>query len=101
MKILLPIDGSEAANEAVEFVRSLAGDNLVEVVILVVSFEPVQYTSQSWVPEWTQQENVRTQSILSKAKQSLDEDCKSVSLIHGSGAVIPCILHQAKKTKKK
>ncbi len=99
MKILLPIDGSEAANEAVEFVRSLAGDNPVDVVILIVSFEPVQYTMQPWVPEWTEQETLRTQVILNEAKQSLDDDCKSVSVVHGSGSVIPCILNQAKKSK--
>ena len=46
MKILLPTDGSVAANEAVAFVRSLAENTPVDVVVLMASNAPVQQSLQ-------------------------------------------------------
>ncbi|TWU46127.1 Universal stress protein [Rubripirellula tenax] len=99
MKILLPIDGSDAANEAVEFVRSLAMENSVDVTILIAYYKPTEYSFQPWVPEWTEQEKVRTGSILAKAKQVLDANCDKVTIAQETGAVVPCILGRAKKDK--
>ncbi len=99
MKILLPIDGSAPANEAIKFVCSLAEDNPVDVIVMMVTYDPVHYTMQPWATEWTEQVNRHTQEVLAKAKQSLDADCQSVSIVHGTGSVIPCILNQAKKSK--
>jgi nucleotide-binding universal stress UspA family protein len=99
MKILLPVDGSAAANEAIKFVCSLAEDNSVDVIVLMVTHDPVHYTMQPWVTEWTEQENRHSQQVLAQAKQSLDADCQSVSIVRETGSIIPCILDQAKKSK--
>lgn len=99
MKILLLIDGSVAANVAIKFVCSLAEDNPVDVTVLMVTYDPAHDTMQPWATEWTEQENEHTQKILAKAKQLLDADCQSVSIVHGSGSIIPCILNQAKRSK--
>lgn len=96
MRILLPVDGSKAAHEAVDFVRSLAAVRPVEVVILMVSFAPVDHTIQPYDSEWKEQENRHIQKVLEQAKHALDADCQSVSVIHGSGSVVPCILDQAR-----
>ncbi|QDT02114.1 Putative universal stress protein [Rubripirellula lacrimiformis] len=99
MKILLPIDGSQAANDAVQFVKTLAQNRDVDVVAMTVSYNPAHYSMQPWVPEWTEQENKRTQSILDSAKQTLDGVCRSVTLVHGSGATVPTILEKAESLK--
>ncbi|TWU46697.1 universal stress protein [Rubripirellula reticaptiva] len=95
MKVLLPIDGSAAASDAVKFVRSLADNQTVDVIVVMVSYDPSKYSFQPWVPEWTVQENARAEATLSKAKQLLAETCNSVLTIHGSGAPIPFLLKQA------
>lgn len=99
MKILLPIDGSQPANDAVRFVKTLAQNRGVDVVVLSVSYDPVHYSMQPWVPEWTEQEKKRTQAILDEAKTELGEVCQSVTLVHGSGATVPCILDKATSLK--
>ena len=73
MKILLPIDGSDAANEAVKFVQSLATSNLVDVVVLTVWYDPTHDTMQHWASEWKEYEGNRTQTVLQQAKESLAE----------------------------
>lgn len=95
MKILLPIDGSQPAKDATEFVKTLAANCDVDVVVLTVSYDPAHYSMQPWVPEWTGQENQRTRGILDDANNVLSEVCKSVTLVHGSGATVPCILDKA------
>ncbi len=99
MKILLPIDGSDAAIEAIEFVRSLAMSNPINVAVMVVSYEPVHYTLQSWKAEWVESETLRSQHILTSAKERLAPHCLSVSVIRESGAVVACILDQAKQSE--
>jgi nucleotide-binding universal stress UspA family protein len=99
MKILLPIDGSAAASEAIQFVCSLAEDNPVDVIVMMVTFDPVHYTMQSWATEWTEEQDRRTQEVLAQAKHSLEVGCQSVSIVRQSGSVIPCILDQAKKSE--
>ncbi len=99
MKILLPVDGSKAAREAVDFVRSLAKVRPVEVVVSMVSFAPAQHAMQPYSSEWKEQENLYIQKVLDNAKHALDVDCQSVSIIHGAGSVVPCILDQARDSK--
>jgi nucleotide-binding universal stress UspA family protein len=97
MKILLPIDGSDSAKEAVEFVRSLAKNNPVDVVVLAVCYVPPQFTVQPFALRWIEQGNQHAQMILDRAKKTLVDNCRSVSLVHETAEVIPCILEQAKK----
>ncbi len=99
MKILLPIDGSEAAKEAVDFVRLLAEDNPVDVTVMTVSYSPAAYSMQPWASEWNEQESLRAQKVLDEAKHALESCCQSVSLVHCAGSVVPCILDQARKSK--
>lgn len=95
MKILLPTDGSQPAADAVEFVRALAKNREIEVVVLTVSYDPAHYSMQPWVSDWTEQEHIRTKAILEAVESVLKDVCKSVTLIHGSGATVPCILDKA------
>lgn len=99
MKILLPVDGSSAADEAVSFVRTLAQNNPVDVVVLKVSRAPVQHTNEPWISEWTEHESRHAEKVLERVKQKLEVDCQSVSTIHGAGSVVPCIIDQAKESK--
>jgi nucleotide-binding universal stress UspA family protein len=66
---------------------------------MMVTFDPVHYTMQSWATEWTEEQDRRTQEVLAQAKQSLEVSCQSVSIVRQSGSVIPCILDQAKKSE--
>lgn len=93
MRILLPIDGSEAAGEAVRFVHWMAETNPVDVVVVTVSYDPSQYSVQPWLPEWTDQEHRRVQTLLDRAKQTLGETCHSVKLVQGSGPTVPYLLN--------
>jgi nucleotide-binding universal stress UspA family protein len=99
MKVLLPIDGSEAANEALRFVLSIAEDNPVDVVVMTVTDDPVRYSLQPWEPEWTEELNLNVQRILETAKLSLEPTCQSVEVVQRSGSVVSCILNQAKTDK--
>jgi len=99
MKILLPIDGSQPANDAVQFVKSLAQNCKVDVLVLKVSYDPTNLSMQPLVPEWTEQNAIRTETILKNAKQELQEICQSVTLLRESGATVPCILNQAEMLK--
>ena len=101
MKVLLPIDGSDAANEAVEFVRDLANGNSVDVTVLVASYNPAEYSFQPWMPEWTEQEKARTREILMKAKQTLTESCQSVSTVQRSGSGGPQHLGSGQGRRKR
>lgn len=98
MKILLPVDGSEASNAAIEFVRKLACTNPVDVVVLTVSYDPEQHSIQPWMPEWTEHERARTAAILDLANETLQQACQSVLLVHESGATVPVILGRATST---
>jgi nucleotide-binding universal stress UspA family protein len=98
MKILLPIDGSVAAYAAVRFVSSLAKDNPIDAIVLMVSYDPFQYTMQPWVSEWTEQEDANVKRILESAKELLEVHCRSVSMIHGRGHVAPRILENARNS---
>ena len=99
MKVLIPVDDSNTANEAVEFVQLLAKNNPIDAVVLMVSYVPAQHTLQPWVTEWSERENLHTQEVLDKARQSLEADCQSVSTIHGTGSIVPCILDHARESK--
>ncbi|TWU50577.1 putative universal stress protein [Rubripirellula tenax] len=99
MKILLPTDGSQPASDAVDLVKTLAQNRDIDVVVLTVSYDPAHYSMQPWVTEWTEQENLRTKAILEAAETSLKDVCKSVTLVHGSGATVPCILDKAMSLK--
>jgi nucleotide-binding universal stress UspA family protein len=95
LKILLPIDGSDVAKAAVDFVRSLAAENPLEVTVLAVSYIPLEYSMEPWVPEWSDRENERTQIILDQASKSLEGCCRSVITVRGSGSVVANILEYA------
>ncbi|KAA1258727.1 Universal stress protein [Rubripirellula obstinata] len=95
MKILLPIDGSEASDEAVRFVQMLAQTNSIDVVVVTVSFDPSQYSIQPWIPEWTEQESNRVERILDRAKKTLEPSCYSVEFVEGTGATVPFLLNLA------
>lgn len=99
MKVLLATDGSDTAMAATQTVAQLAKHNPIHVTVVTSSYDPERYQFQPWIPEWTEQENARTAKILADAKRVLDQDCKSVSIKHVSGAVVPAILDQAKKSK--
>lgn len=99
MKVLLPIDGSAAANKAVEHVRSLSHDNPLDVIVVYVSYDPAQFSFQPWLRDWTEQEKLLTQKILDNAKQLLEPCCQSVKLVHGSGASVPFILDHAQTSE--
>ena len=96
MKVLVATDGSAVATDAVKFVRSLADYNVVDAIVATASVAPSHYAVLPWLPEWKEQENKRTEAILNQAKQTLDETCHSVELVHGSEATVPFILNQAK-----
>ncbi|WP_404309565.1 universal stress protein [Neorhodopirellula lusitana] len=95
MKILLPTDGSPHAKDAVQFVKTLAQNRDVKVVVLTVSYDAAHYSAQPWVPEWSEQEKMRTQKILDEAEVALADVCKSVTLMHGAGPTVPRILEKA------
>jgi nucleotide-binding universal stress UspA family protein len=97
VKILLPIDGSDAAKAAVEFVQSLAADNPLDVTILAVTYVPLEYSMEPWIPEWNDREQERTQVFLDQARESLDTCCRSVITARGSGSVVTNILQYAKQ----
>ncbi len=99
MKILLPVDGSDAAEAAVDFVCSLAEDNPVDVIIVMVVYEPVKSDLQLWATQWTEQQRQRAEKIIELAKQSLESHCQSVSTVRETGSIVPCILDLAKKSK--
>ncbi len=99
MKILLATDGSGPANEAVKLVRSMAQNNPVDVEVLTVSYDPAQYATQPWVPEWVEQEKRVSQQILDQARTVLEDVCDSVKLVHQAGPTVPCILDQADTCK--
>ncbi|MDA8743896.1 universal stress protein [Rubripirellula amarantea] len=99
MKVLLPIDGSDNADEAIGFVQSLAEDNTVDVTIMHVTYDPTGYALQPWLAEWSEQENQRSKAILDQAQTDLDASCNSTSIVHGSGAIVPCILEESKKSQ--
>ncbi|QEG40569.1 universal stress protein [Roseimaritima ulvae] len=95
MKILLATDGSGPAKEATRLVRSMAKNNSVDVHVLTVSYDPAQYATQPWVPEWVEQEKQVSHQILDQAQTILEDDCESVTLVHQAGPTVPCILEQA------
>lgn len=99
MKILLATDGSGPATEAVKLVRSMAQNNPVDVEVITVSYDPAQYATQPWVPEWVEQEKRVSQQILEQARSTLEDVCESVKLVHLSGPTVPCILNQAQASK--
>lgn len=99
MKVLLATDGSETAMAATKTVEQLAERNPIDVTVVTVSYDPQRYQFQPWVPEWTEEENVRTAQILADAKRTLDPACQSVSIRHVSGAVVPAILDESKTLK--
>jgi len=98
MKILLPVDGSEAADEAVKFVRSLAISNPVDVVVLTVWYDPTHNTIQPWASEWKEFESNRTEIVLKQAKGLLQDVCNSVKLLCDSGSTAYTILDHAVKS---
>jgi len=98
MKILLPVDGSATANDAVKFVRSLATSNPVDVIVLTVWYDPTHNTMQPWASEWKEYERDRTETILRQANDLLQDACHSVKLISHSGSTAHTILEQAVKS---
>ncbi|QDV26471.1 universal stress protein [Aureliella helgolandensis] len=95
MKILLATDGSENSKIATKFVGGLAQQNEIDVTVLTVSYNPTQYSSQPWMPEWTAAEEERTRDLLDATRAQLGDRCRSLNVVHKCGATVPCILDQA------
>lgn len=95
MKVLVATDGSEVATEAVEFVRSLAETTPIDAILVTVSYDPVNYAYQAWYAEWTEKENKRCEAVLQHARELLDQTCKTVKTVHGTGVTVQFILAQA------
>lgn len=96
MKVLLPVDGSQMGNEAVEFVRSLATCTPVDVTVLTIWYDPTHNTMQPWATEWKEHEANRTQKALDDANDRLKDVCSSVNLLCESGSPAYSILERAK-----
>jgi nucleotide-binding universal stress UspA family protein len=99
MKVLLATDGSETAMEPTKVLAEIARYNPVDAVVVTVSYDPPRYQFQPWAPEWTQQQDGRARAVLSDARCLLNSYCRSVSLVHVSGPVVPTILCEARKAE--
>ncbi len=96
MKVLLPVDGSDIGNEAVEFVRSLATWTPADVTVLAIWYDPTHDKMQPWASDWKEYENNRTQKALDNANNRLQDVCSSVTLLCEAGSAAYAILERAK-----
>lgn len=97
MKVLLATDGSDTAMDATKFVQEFAMRNPIDITVVTVSYDPPRYQFQPWAPEWSDQQDARVRAILSDARQLLETHCKSISVVHVSGPIVPTLLNEARK----
>ncbi|MFK8111246.1 MAG: universal stress protein [Rubripirellula sp.] len=99
MKVLLATDGSDSSMNAAKFVEGMARNNEIEVIVLTVTYTPNNQSMQPWLPEWTKAEEKRIGEFLDETRELLSPCCDSVTVLHESGATVPCILDQASATE--
>lgn len=97
MKILLPIDGSGPADDAVRFVAALAETDPVEVTVVMVTYSPDHPFLQPGLDEWEEEDDRAAKQILKRAEKTLSEHCRSVETVHKTGTTEIEILRCAKE----